>query len=112
MDGFLSKKGGSGLGSSTFKLGRKNWLERYFLLEKTTLSYFEPSFDGAGRPVCRAGSLQPRNCSGAGGAGGAPHARFWPPRPGGQTMLSLWCPLTEDPVDGRVVMRDPSPQVG
>ena len=54
MDGFLSKKGGSGLGSSTFKLGRKNWLERYFLLEKTTLSYFEPSFDGAGRPAGKA----------------------------------------------------------
>ena len=51
MDGFLYKKGGSGLGSATFKLGRKNWLERWFLLEETTLTYYDAAFREDGSPA-------------------------------------------------------------
>ena len=51
MDGFLNKQGGGGHGASRFKWGRTNWLSRYFVLEGTTLKYFEPAFDASGAPT-------------------------------------------------------------
>jgi hypothetical protein len=58
MEGFLFKKA---LGESTF--GRHNWKLRWFVLESTSLSYFE-SFDTSDNKPCDVKGIYPtNNCS-------------------------------------------------